>query len=60
MMMSRFEVAIRQIEVYSVEVEAEDEQEAEDKAWELVMNDRDEYHIDSDASTKVYQLSNED
>lgn len=54
--MPRYIVEIREIEVYSVDVEAEDEDAAEHIAQEL-LEDRDErykYCVDSDAEISTY------
>lgn len=55
--MTKYNVEIREIEVYSIDVEAEDEDAAERIAQELLEN-RDErynYHVDSDTEISTYR-----
>lgn len=54
--MPKYNVEIREIEVYSIDVEAEDEDAAEHIAKELLedQNERYKYHMDSDMEICTY------
>lgn len=56
----KYEVTIREIEIYSLEVEAETDEEAQDKAWELLTEgdekNKGQYHHDSDGSSEAYEI----
>lgn len=50
-------VTIKEIEIYTVKVEADNEDEATDKAWEMLdTKDKFDYHNNSDGETEVYEL----
>jgi len=53
----KYEVTIKEIEIYIIEVDATDEDNAYDKAWDkLGSDDKDDYHSNSDAETEVKEL----
>ncbi len=54
--MARFTVEIREIEIYRIEVDADDEDDALVKAESQLenANDKGVYHVDSDAETTVH------
>lgn len=56
--MPRFGVTIKEIECYNIEVDAVDEDEAQEKAWEILTSceDKDVYHDDSEGQTTVYDV----
>jgi len=52
--MPKYEVTLKEIEIYVVNVEAESEKEAKNKAWEILEeNGRDKYHNDSDGEAEI-------
>jgi len=52
----KYEVTLKQIEVYCMDVEAETEKEAIEKAWELYEADKNEYHHDSESESIAYDI----
>lgn len=56
--MPKYEVEIREIEVYRIVVEADCEADAEDKAWEMLTDgtNKDQYHNDSDGEARAVEL----
>ena len=55
--MATYEVTIRETEVYIVEVEANNDFEAEDQAWKkLEQEGRDGYHNDSDSDVEICEI----
>jgi len=54
--MSEYQVTIKQTEVYIINVEAETEKEANDKALELLEGEKFKYHDDSEVSTDAEEI----
>lgn len=57
--MPKYEVTIREIEIYVVPVEAENEDQASEIAWEMITENEDskyKYHNDSDGETEVEEI----
>ena len=52
-----FEVMLKEIEIYLFsEIEAKNEEEAEEKAWSLLTEEtRPQYHYDSDGESEIYE-----
>lgn len=56
-MIMKFEVRIKQIEIYDLEIEADSEQEAIEVAHEkLASEDKHKYHVDSDGEDTAYEI----
>ena len=56
--MPKYEVILKEIEIYVVEIEAETEEEALDKAWDTVMTKEGKlnYYHESDGDSEVHEL----
>ncbi len=55
--MPKFEVTVKQIEIYNFEFEAEDEESAIEKADEIMGTDEKyKYHNDSDGECTAYEI----
>ena len=54
--MAKYEVQITQVENYDFEVEADNEQEAKEKAQKLFETNKHEYHTDSDGTTEAFEI----
>jgi len=52
----KYEVHITQTESYDIEVEADNEDEAEKKAWDLFDAGKQDYFSDCDGSCEVNEL----
>lgn len=55
----KYEVTIREIEIYTVPVEADSIAEAKDKAWDLLTDNNEnkaKYHNDSDGESEAIEL----
>lgn len=57
--MKKYDITITQKELYSFEIKAENEQEAENKAFELFENDRNSYFFDSENDVEVTEIKEE-
>ena len=55
--MSKFEVTITKSEIYTLNIEAKDEDEAIEKADELLIKNKDKYHNDSDDKAIAYEVT---
>lgn len=54
--MSNWQVVIKQTEEYNLEVEADSEDEAIEKAWALLTPEgKGEYHNDSDSTNEAWE-----
>ena len=56
--MNKYRVTLKEIEIYEIEVVAEDGYSAINEAWETLMNapDKGIYHNDSDGESDVEEL----
>lgn len=57
--MPKYEVVLKEIEVYVVRVEADSEESAIDKAWDEITDCEEhkfKYHNDSEAESKAYEI----
>ena len=54
----KFEVELKEIEIYRMEVDADTEEEAIDKAYELIDTEAGKqiYHNDSDGASEVTEI----
>ena len=55
--MSNWQITVKQVEEYYLEVEAETREEANEKAWELLETEQGKakYHHDSDATIESFE-----
>jgi len=54
--MKKYFVSINLIEKYTLDIEADSEEEAIEKANQLLEVDKDKYHDDSDAEETAYEV----
>ena len=54
----KFEVTIKEIEIYEMEVEAEDKDAAIEQAWEMIDTEegKAKYHNDSDGESSAVEI----
>lgn len=58
--MKEFEVVIEKIERYFVVVRADSEEDAKERAEEMVEESPEKYHDDSDANIEAYEVESDD
>jgi hypothetical protein len=51
----KYEVTIKQIEIYRLEIVADSQYEAEKLAWEKFAADKNQYHNDSDSEIECIE-----
>lgn len=57
--MSKYHVILKEIEIYTIEVDAETEEEACDIAWDLLTDSEEnkaQYHDDSDGLSEAFKV----